>query len=157
MTPIEGARFGHVNLTGPDWRRLARFYTDVFGCELVPPERDIRSADLDAATGLHDAHLTGAHLRLPGHGPDGPTIEIFSYEALEAHPGPNVARAGWGHIAFQVLDVPAAVEAVLEAGGGRVGEIVTTQTTDGRRVTWCYTTDPDGNIVELQAWSAAPV
>ncbi len=156
MSPI-GARFGHVNVTSPDWRRLASFYTAVFGCELVPPERDMRSEDLDAATGLHDAHLTGAHLRLPGHGPDGPTIEIFSYDTLEAHPGPHVGRAGWGHIAFQVLDVPAAVEAVLDGGGGRVGEIITTQTADDRRVTWCYATDPDGNIVELQAWSAATV
>ena len=56
MTSIE-ARFGHVNVTGHDWRRLAAFYTDVFGCEFVPPERDIRSADLDAGTGLRDAHL----------------------------------------------------------------------------------------------------
>jgi catechol 2,3-dioxygenase-like lactoylglutathione lyase family enzyme len=155
MTHIEGVRFGHVNVTSPDWRRLATFYTDVFGCEFVPPERDIRSADLDAATGLQDAHLTGAHLRLPGHGADGPTIEIFSYDALDANPGANVARAGWGHIAFQVPDVPAAVEAVIEAGGGRVGEIITTRTADGRQVTWGYTTDPDGNIVELQAWTAA--
>jgi hypothetical protein len=22
----------------------------------------------------------------------------------------------------------------------------------GARVTWCYVTDPEGNIVELQAW-----
>ena len=83
---IDGARFGHVNVTSHDWRRLAAFYTDVFGCVFVPPERDIRSADLDAATGLHDAHLTGAHLRLPGHGDTGPTLEIFSYDALEAIP-----------------------------------------------------------------------
>ena len=52
MTPIEGARFGHVNLTGADWRGLARFYVELFGCELVPPERDYRGADLDAASGL---------------------------------------------------------------------------------------------------------
>jgi glyoxylase I family protein len=155
MIPIQGTRFGHVNVTSPDWRRLAAFYTDVFGCEYVPPERDIRSADLDAATGLHDAHLTGAHLRLPGLGDSGPTIEIFSYDSLEPYPGAEVARAGWGHIAFQVPDVPAAVDAVLAAGGGRVGEVVTTRTADGRQVTWCYATDPDGNIVELQAWSAA--
>jgi catechol 2,3-dioxygenase-like lactoylglutathione lyase family enzyme len=155
MTPIDGVRFGHVNVTSPDWRALATFYAEVFGCELVPPERDIRSADLDAATGLQDAHLTGAHLRLPGHGADGPTIEIFSYDTLNAHPGTDVARAGWGHIAFQVTDVPAAVEAVVDAGGGRVGEIITTRTADGRQVTWCYSTDPDGNIIELQAWSAA--
>lgn len=153
MTTIDGARFGHVNVTSPDWRRLAAFYTDVFGCEFVPPERDIRSPDLDAATGLQDAHLTGAHLRLPGFGDAGPTIEIFSYDALDGHPGTTVARAGWGHIAFQVPDVPAAVEAVAHAGGGRVGEVITTRTADGRQVTWTYATDPDGNIVELQAWS----
>jgi catechol 2,3-dioxygenase-like lactoylglutathione lyase family enzyme len=150
---IGGARFGHVNVTSADWRRLADFYSTVFGCELVPPERDIRSADLDAATGLRDAHLTGAHLRLPGHGATGPTIEIFSYEAIEVHGDPSVGRPGWGHIAFQVPDVPAALDAVLANGGGRVGAIVTTQTSDGSSVTWCYATDPDGNIVELQAWS----
>jgi catechol 2,3-dioxygenase-like lactoylglutathione lyase family enzyme len=155
LSPVEGARFGHVNVTSRDWRRLATFYTEVFGCELVPPERDIRSADLDAATGLHDAHLTGAHLRLPGYGAAGPTIEIFSYDELQPNPGTEVARAGWGHVAFQVPNVPAAVEAVQAAGGGRVGAVITTRTADGRRVTWCYATDPDGNIVELQAWSAA--
>jgi len=154
MSHIEGVRFGHVNVTSKDWRRSAAFYTAVFGCEFVPPERDIRGDNLDAATGLHGAHLTGAHLRLPGYGADGPTIEIFSYDALEEHPGTQVARAGWGHIAFQVPDVPAAVDAVREAGGGRVGEVITTHTADGRQVTWCYATDPDGNIVELQAWSA---
>jgi hypothetical protein len=31
--------------------------------------------------------------------------------------------------------------------------VVTVQTDDGRSVTWCYVTDPEGNIVELQAWS----
>ena len=91
----------------------------------MPPERDIRGADLDAATGLHDAHLTGAHLRLPGHGDAGPTLEIFSYDELEAHPGDRVDRPGWGHVAFQVPDVPAAVEAVLAAGGGRIGDVIT--------------------------------
>ena len=155
MTAIDEARFGHVNVTAHDWRRLAAFYTEVFGCTLVPPERDIRSADLDAATGLRDAHLTGAHLRLPGHGDNGPTLEIFSYDALEAHPDARVDRPGWGHVAFGVPDVPAALGAVAAAGGGRIGEVVTTQTKDGRQVTWVYATDPEGNIIELQAWSAA--
>jgi predicted enzyme related to lactoylglutathione lyase len=147
------ARFGHVNVTAHDWRRLAAFYSDVFGCELVPPERDIRSADLDAGTRLRDAHVTGVHLRLPGHGDNGPTLEIFQYDALDGHPGARVDRPGWGHVAFQVPDVPAAVDAVVAAGGARYGEIVAMQTKDGRRITWVYATDPDGNIIELQAWS----
>jgi predicted enzyme related to lactoylglutathione lyase len=150
---IDGARFGHVNLTGRDWRRLAAFYAEVFGCEIVPPERDFRSPDLDAATGLTDAHLTGAHLRLPGHGPDGPTIEIYSYDLIAHHPGAAVDRPGWGHIAFAVPDVAEALAAVWRAGGGAVGETVTMRTADGRFVTWCYATDPEGNIVELQSWS----
>jgi catechol 2,3-dioxygenase-like lactoylglutathione lyase family enzyme len=154
MAPIEDVRFGHLNLTGRDWRRLAAFYGDVFGCIVVPPERDFRSPDLDAATGLRDAHLSGAHLRLPGHGPAGPTLEIFQYDELDEHPGPAVARPGWGHVAFQVPDVAAALETVVATGGGRFGEIVTFATADGRHVTWCYATDPEGNLVELQAWSA---
>jgi catechol 2,3-dioxygenase-like lactoylglutathione lyase family enzyme len=154
MARIDGVRFGHVNVTAHDWRRLAAFYADVFGCELVPPERDIQGPVLDAATGLQDAHLTGAHLRLPGHGDGGPTIEIYAYDALDDHPGPRVDRPGWGHVAFQVPDVAGALEAVVAAGGGRHGEIVTTTTADDRRVTWVYATDPEGNLVELQAWSA---
>ena len=150
---VEGARFGHVNLTARDWRRLATFYGEVFGCTPVPPERDFRGFDLDAATGLRNAHLTGAHLRLPGSGDVGPTLEIFQYDELEDHPGASVGRPGWGHIAFQVANVGAALAAVIEAGGGRLGETVTFTTADGRHVTWCYATDPEGNIVELQAWS----
>src|SRR5262245_19923433 len=125
MATIQGARFGHVNLTGADWRRLAAFYTDLFGCTVVPPERDYRGADLDAATGLPGAHLTGAHLRLPGHGESGPTIEIYQYDTVEGGRPPKVDRAGWGHVAFQVPDVTAALEAVQAAGGGRVGGGIT--------------------------------
>ncbi len=145
-----------MNVTAVDWRRLAAFYTDVFGCTFVPPERDIRGPHLDAATGLSDAHLTGAHLRLPGLGDDGPTLEIFNYDELAPHPGTVVARPGWGHVAFQVPDVRAAVDAVRAGGGGLLGDVITTQTADGRYVTWGYTTDPEGNIVELQAWSDTP-
>ena len=38
-----------------------------------------------------------------------------------------------------------------------VGEVVTTRTADGRSVTWCYLTDPEGNLVELQSWSPSVV
>lgn len=149
---IAGARFGHVNLTASDWRALASFYERVFGMRQVGGERDIRGDALDRATGLRDAHLTGAHLRLPGHGEDGPTLEIFSYDELAAGGPPAVDRSGWGHIAFAVPDVPAAREAFVAEGGGTMGDVVTTTTLDGRRVSWCYVTDPAGNIVELQAW-----
>lgn len=152
MPAIEGARFGHVNVTTPDWRSLAAFYDSVFGMVVVPPERDFRSADLDRATGLTDAHLMGAHLRLPGEPEGGPTLEIFEYDRLAAGRPPAVDLPGWGHIAFRVPDVVAARDAVLEAGGAPIGDVVTFEVAGGRRVTWCYVTDPAGNIIELQTW-----
>ena len=153
MASIDGARFGHVNVTGADWRRLAAFYGDVFGLEPVPPMRDYRGPDLDAGTAIKDAHLTGAHLRLPGHGPDGPTLEIYQYDRVDVGRPPKADRSGWGHVAFQVPNVAGALRAVRDAGGGQLGEVVTLTTADGRHVTWCYATDPDGNIIELQAWT----
>ncbi len=147
------ATFGHVNVIARDWRALAAFYTEVFGCTFVPPERDISGPVLERGTGLPGAALTGAHLRLPGLGANGPTLEIYQFASMPDE-GPSAAnRPGFRHIAFAVPSVAEAREAVLAAGGGVVGEIVTTQTNDGRFVTWTYVTDPEGNILELQAWS----
>jgi predicted enzyme related to lactoylglutathione lyase len=147
------ARFGHLNLIARDWRGLAAFYTRVFGCEFVPPERDYRGPDLSAGTGIADAALAGVHLRLPGGGPSGPTLEIYQYDpALESLPT-AANRPGFGHIAFVVSSVDEARATVLAEGGRPVGEVVTLRTSDGRLVTWTYVTDPEGNIIELQSWS----
>jgi predicted enzyme related to lactoylglutathione lyase len=150
---ITGAKYAHTNLIAKDWKALARFYQDLFGCVPVPPERDFKGADLERGTGITGAHLRGVHLRLPGHGPDGPTLEIFNYNILEEGLESAVNRPGFGHIAFVVDDVPSAREAVLAAGGRPVGEIVTLTTATGAKVTWVYVTDPEGNVIELQSWS----
>jgi len=153
VSAIANARFGHVNVIARDWRALARFYTDVFGCIFVPPERDIGGPVLERGTGLPGAALTGAHLRLPGLGSDGPTLEIYQFASMPDEPASTANRPGFRHIAFAVPSVAVAREAVLAAGGGVIGEIVTTRTADGRFVTWTYLTDPEGNILELQSWS----
>jgi predicted enzyme related to lactoylglutathione lyase len=148
------AKYVHTNLIAVDWRRLAAFYQEIFGCVPVPPERDLDGPALEAGTGIPGARLRGMHLRLPGCGEDGPTLEIFSYSPQESHPASAVNRPGFGHIAFRVGDVAAARQAVLAAGGGPVGEVVTLTIAGGGKVTWCYLTDPEGNILELQSWSA---
>ena len=147
------ARFGHVNIIAKDWQKLADFYEAVFGMQIVPPLRDYRGPDLEAGTGITGAALRGAHLRLPGLGPDGPTLEIYQYESGPAALPAAANRPGYQHIAFAVPDVPAAREAVFSAGGRKVGAIVIATTADGRRVTWTYVTDPEDNIIELQAWA----
>ena len=146
------ATFGHVNVIANDWRRLARFYQEVLGCVPVPPERDFQGTDLDAGTGLRNAHLRGMHPRLPGLGERGPTLEIFQYDEPATEVAREINRPGFGHIAFAVDDVKTAREEVLAGGGTAVGEIVTLQVATGARVTFCYVRDPEGNIVELQSW-----
>ena len=146
------AKYVHTNLTTRDWRRLVRFYCEVFGCVPRPPERDLSGDWLDRLTGLQAAHLTGIHLSLPGFDGDGPTLEIFSYDHMAAGSPPVVKRSGFGHLAFSVGDVEAALEAVLEAGGGVVGEVATTRVAGVGVLRVVYARDPDGNILELQHW-----
>jgi predicted enzyme related to lactoylglutathione lyase len=150
---IAGARYGHTNLIARDWRSLAGFYERLFGCVPVPPERDYSGTDLDRATGVPGGRLTGVHLLLPGHGERGPTLEIYQYSIPADGPRPAVNRPGFGHIAFQVASVADARGEVLAAGGAAVGEVVTLTTKAGTHVTFCYVTDPEGNIVELQSWA----
>ena len=149
---IENARYVHTNLIARDWRALVRFYEDVFACVPVPPERDYSGAELEAGTGIPGARLRGVHLRLPGHGETGPTLEIFTYHELADAPPAAANRPGFGHIAFAVPDVVAARAVVVAAGGSPFGDIVTTPA-GGRTVTWAYVRDPEGNLVELQSWS----
>lgn len=146
-------RYGHTNLIATDWRRLVQFYGEVFCCRPVGTERDLQGESLERGTGLAGARLRGVHLRLPGYGDSGPTLEIFSYEQNLPNAAPAWPnRVGFGHIAFVVADVEATRRAVLAAGGSQHGEVVTTAA-NGRKVTWVYMRDPEGNLVELQAWS----
>ena len=149
---ISGTRYVHTNLIARDWRALAAFYRSLFGCIVVPPERDFSGPALEAGTGVPGSTLRGVHLRLPGHGPDGPTLEIYTYSRPAEGPTPAVNRPGYAHLAFQVASVEEARREVLAGGGKPVGEVVTLTTAAGTRVTWCYVTDPEGNIIELQAW-----
>jgi catechol 2,3-dioxygenase-like lactoylglutathione lyase family enzyme len=146
------AHYDHANLVARDWRRLARFYVEVLDCEVLLPERDLRGRWLDASIGLRDAHVQGVHLRLPGHGPDGPTLELFAYDEHAEHSEPTAHRLGFGHLAFRVDDVAATHAALLAAGGRRLGEIAETDVPGVGHLTVVYARDPEGNLLELQHW-----
>jgi predicted enzyme related to lactoylglutathione lyase len=147
------AKFVHTNLVAKDWKNLAAFYEQVFGCIRVPPERQLSGKWLEEATGVPEARIQGVHLRLPGYGETGPTLEIFHYTSQQKRFATAINRPGFAHIAFAVDDVASARDAVLAAGGGVVGELTTVDIAGAGKITFVYLTDPEGNILELQQWS----
>jgi catechol 2,3-dioxygenase-like lactoylglutathione lyase family enzyme len=153
MSRIEGVCYVHTNLIAHDVDSLVRFYEEVLGCTKVPPARDQAGAWLERATRVPRAHLRGHHLRLPGHGPEGPTLEVFAYDEVlpQSTPAPN--RAGFGHLAFVVADVEEALAAILAAGGSALGEVVEVEVPGAGSLCFTYARDPEGNILELQRWS----
>jgi len=147
------AKFVHTNLIAQDWQKLVRFYEKVFGCVALLPQRNHKGQWLADCTGIPNAEIHGIHLRLPGHGDTGPTLEVFQYSPSEEQLATAANRPGFAHIAFAVDDVEAAKDLVLAEGGGALGQIVTTEIPGAGNITLVYLTDPEGNIVELQHWS----
>ena len=147
-------KYVHTNIIAQDWQRLAKFYEEVFGCKPVPPQRDQSGDWLERGTGVSGAHLRGMHLRMPGWGENGPTLEIFQYDAMQEKPSPPLAnRQGFGHIAFLVDDVASIREEILARGGRDIGQISETDVTGVGHLTFIYMTDPEENILEIQNWS----
>jgi len=147
-------KYVHTNIVARDWKRLADFYENVFGCVPVPPPRDYAGDWITDVTSIGDVTIQGMHLRLPGYGEHGPTLEIFQYsKTADAELPPAANRKGFAHIAFHVDDVIAARESVLAAGGADLGKLHTMDVPGAGTITLVYLTDPEGNIVELQHWA----
>ena len=145
-------RFAHTNLVAHNWRTLAGFYVEVLSCVPVGSERDHGGSQFEALTGMPAARAQGQHLCVPGHGPNGPTLEIFQFAEIADGPPPRLNRPGLAHLAFEVEDVEAKRQEFLAHAGGQVGEVVTLDIPGAGRLTLVYMTDPEGNIVELQRW-----
>ncbi|HKK12523.1 MAG TPA: VOC family protein [Flavobacteriaceae bacterium] len=145
-------RFAHTNIVSTDWEKLAEFYIKTFSCKIVPPIRRQSGKWFEDGTGLKDAKLEGAHLLLPGHGESGPTLEIYQYENIENEEPILPNKRGFGHIAFEVEDVKATLQKLVENGGRRFGEITKKEIIGAGEITFVYARDPEGNLIELQSW-----
>jgi len=145
-------RFAHTNIVAKNWKMLSEFYIKVFGCKVKPPERKLSGSWLDQATGLRNAILEGVHLLLPGHGANGPTLEIFTYQNMHECEPLMANCSGFTHIAFEVDAVDQTLDAAIKCGGQLLGK-VTEKTVDGvGDLKFVYFRDPEGNIVEIQSW-----
>ncbi len=145
-------RFAHTNIAAKDWKSLSEFYIKVFHCKIKPPERKLSGAWLDQATGLQAAILEGVHLLLPGHGENGPTLEIFTYQNMHECGHIMANYVGLTHLAFEVHDVEQTLAEAINNGAQLLGK-VTEKTVDGvGDLKFVYFRDPEGNIIEIQSW-----
>ena len=145
-------RYVHTNIVAQDWQRLAGFYTEVFACTPLLPERNLQGEWLERGTGVEAASVRGVHLRLPGCSEEGPTLEIVTYSRIEPGGADVANRQGFAHIAFAVDDVEAVVSKLEAQGGSLAGEITSKEIPGVGVVTFVYAKDPEGNLVELQSW-----
>jgi predicted enzyme related to lactoylglutathione lyase len=147
-----GTKYTHINLVAKDWKKLSKFYIDVFNCIPKPPERDISGDWLDRLTGINSAHIKGIHLLLPGFESGGPTLEIFQYNDTIQDDNKSINREGFAHIAFAVDDVEECLDKLKENGGTTVGDIVMGDIESVGKIHVVYGKDPEGNIIEIQKW-----
>jgi len=145
-------RFAHTNIAARDWKKIADFYINVFGCKIIPPQRNLSGEWLDKATGLTDAKLEGVHLLLPGHGDNAPTLEIFSYENSHDTAPIMANYIGFTHIAFEVKDVKSTLQTALKNDAKKLGEVVEKDVENVGILQFVYFRDPEDNIVEIQSW-----
>ena len=121
------AKYRHTNIISSNWQSLSQFYQEVFGCIPVPPERKLSGKWLDKGTGIKGARFAGIHLRLPGYGDNGPTLEIYQYSKNLAKSSPAANREGFGHIAFEVDSIQEAVKGkkvIIEPNSPSPGVVV---------------------------------
>jgi catechol 2,3-dioxygenase-like lactoylglutathione lyase family enzyme len=145
-------RFLHTNIIARDWKSLSRFYIDVFGCSVRPPERNLSGQWVDDATGVNSAEIQGVHLNLPGYDADGPTLEIFSYSQMHQREPGMANSTGLAHIAFEVESVDQSLYLALKNGGLPLGRVTTREVPGAGILTFVYFRDPEGNIVEILSW-----
>lgn len=145
-------RYAHVNIIAKDWRKLCDFYVQVFDCEPWSSERDHHGPHIDALIGMRGRRIQGRHLRVPGHGENGPTIEIFTCDVNGEDYPRLINRPGLAHLAFEVDDVDSKRQQIKDLGGADYGDLVTIDIAGAGKLTLIYMTDPEGNIVELQKW-----
>lgn len=131
----------HVALGVDDLERAVKFYTEGFGFEVVQTSSFDKVELVDKAIGLKDAKADMAMLKGPNA-----YIEIWQYE----NPAPEDKRQrpcdhGYPHFAFQVDDIDAEYERLLQHGMTFAGEVVHFSEESAA----IYGKDPFGNVIEL--------
>lgn len=138
----------HVNINAKDWKKVAAFYEEVFGCVPMPPEKKISGDYASGLTGLEGADIEGMVLAFPDD-LDGTQLEIFQYNIQDDRASGTINMTGIGHIAIDVDDIDAVTEKLIAAGGSYVGKQIHRTYSDKPDLFIHYVRDCEGNIIEL--------
>ena len=119
----------HVAIICSDYERSKAFYVDTLGLNIIEETyREERgSYKLDLAVGEHTR------------------IELFSFPQAPERPSYPEAR-GLRHIAFEVIDLEAAVQRLMKRGVQSIEEVRIDEVTEKR---FTFFADPDGLPIEL--------
>lgn len=140
----------HVGITVPDIEQATRFFVDVLGCQEICSLPGVSGEGMwmTENLGVHPrAEVTAIRLLRCGSGAN---LELSEYVAPDQRTEPaGNADIGSCHVAFQVDDLPAAVDHLRANGVEIQGE--PKLVTEGPRAgaTWVYFRAPWGSQLEL--------
>jgi catechol 2,3-dioxygenase-like lactoylglutathione lyase family enzyme len=137
--------FNHTGVIVTDLDRAIGFFRDLLGFELLSrAPRD--PALIGRMTRLPAPEVQIAYLQGPGH-----RVELIRYatNGIRGFDPPKVYDDGAAHIALDVQDVPAAVEAAAAHGLAPVGEIIAIDAGPNRGRKVVYLASAYGLLIEL--------
>ncbi|TDQ17025.1 catechol 2,3-dioxygenase-like lactoylglutathione lyase family enzyme [Algoriphagus boseongensis] len=132
-------RFNHVYLKVADMDRSIAFYTSAFDLELVKQIKKLKRTTEDGVSTEYDISLS--LLKFPDQ-----------HFVLEIGESPDFkaenSAANFTHLGIDVLDIEAASERILKAGGVLSRPLSLVETEDIKAKTMFFT-GPDGETIEL--------
>jgi catechol 2,3-dioxygenase-like lactoylglutathione lyase family enzyme len=145
MTTFKVIATNHTSFTVSDLDRSLAFFRDALGFEVS--SKGPRSPSLiQAITGVEGAEVLIAYVRGPGH-----SIELIQYIKPETRSSvrPQPCDTGFSHIAYDVDDIDAAIQAARDHSVEPIGPVVAIDQGPNRGSRVAYLRDPDGITIEF--------
>jgi catechol 2,3-dioxygenase-like lactoylglutathione lyase family enzyme len=136
----------HTCITVSDLERSISFYRDLLGLELVMTEESERSQD-DRSKALG---VVGAKVKLAILRAGNARVELIQYVTAHGRPyDRNNNDVGAMHIAFEVTDIDAVYQRMVEHGVRFTAPPATIPAGPMQGWRWTYFFDPDGVSMEI--------
>jgi len=145
MSDFQVLATNHTSFTVSDLERSLGFFRDALGFEVT----SVAPRDPDAIqsiTGVEGAGVQIAYVRGPGH-----SLELIEYTGPEGrgHVHPRPCDVGFAHVAYDVDNVDAAVDAAMRHQVRPLGPITVIDKGPNAGARVVYLRDPDGITIEF--------